>query len=353
MGEPVSSCWGAAQAMRTPGIDSMREALEQAWVSRERQIGGLETIHDRALRLFYGPGEVAPSDPLSAWAIDGYGSTLWVTEWEGGELSAAMSDLQQATEQVYRPRGYSGAVVLRRPRQGVPEKPQMLWGSEPPEAFTVVEGSGAQAMTFEIRLLSSRHPGLFLDHQPLRHWLAHSGLLQGKQVLNTFAYTGSLSVASWKGGASSVTTLDLSRPTIQWAERNAEWNQIPGETRRFLVGDFFDQIPRLVKKGESFDLVISDPPSFSRGLKRTFSTQKDLLDLHGLLFSVLRPGGLLVTSINSANVSWEKYEREVHQAAARVGRRLNLIQKIEQPLSFPSHPANPKSRYLKGFIFSS
>jgi 23S rRNA G2069 N7-methylase RlmK/C1962 C5-methylase RlmI len=328
------------------------DVLEQAWKVR-LLAGVLERIHESALRLFYGPGEVHPSDPFSSWAIDGYGEYLWITEWEGPSQAHSIDELRRASQTFYSSQGYRGAVLLKRPRNSVPEKPQVLWGATPPESFTVLEGAREHELKFEIRLTEGRHPGLFLDHFPLRQWLMKSGKASGKRVLNTFAYTGSLSMAAWKGGAAEVVTLDLSKPTIQWAERNAALNALAPEKSRFLAGDFFEEVPRIARRGERFDLVISDPPSFSRGRKGTFSTQKDLVDLHEKLFSVLSPGGVLVSSINSANVPWDKYENEVKLAARNAGRRLTLLQRIEQPESFPAHPANPKSRYLKGFIFES
>jgi 23S rRNA G2069 N7-methylase RlmK/C1962 C5-methylase RlmI len=331
---------------------AMIRTFEQAWNTR-RQAGHLEKIHDSALRLYCGPGEVHPREPLASWAVDGYGKYLWVTEWEEESAPATVEEIRDATQGFYSREGYLGAVVLRRLRQGIPEMPQLLWGEAPPASFNVVERADGHEMKFEIQLLEGRHPGLFLDHAPLRRWLACSGKVTGKKVLNTFAYTGSLSVASWMGGASEVVTLDLSRPTTQWAERNGRMNGIPPDKSRYIYGDFFEDVPRFVKRSDFFDVVISDPPSFSRGKKRTFSTQKDLVDLHELLLSVLRPGGILVTSINSANVAWEKYERDVQQAARKLGRKLKLLGRIEQPDTFPSHPANPKSRYLKGFIFES
>lgn len=339
--------------MSRAGID----ALSAAWGARGAA-GFLEAPAEGgprtgAIRLFYGPGEVHPRDPLSGWAVDGYGEFLWVTEWEGAVAPASLEEIRSATRAFYSSKGYRGAVVLSRPRQGIPDHPQPLWGETPPESFTVVERAGGREMRFEIRLLESRHPGLFLDHAPLRERLACWDRLAGRKVLNTFAYTGSLSVAAWAGGASEVLTLDLSRPTIQWAERNARLNAVDPARSRFFYGDCFEELPRLARRGELFDVVISDPPSFSRGRKKTFSTQKDLVELHRLLFSVLRSGGLLVTSINSANVEWEKYEREVRMAAREAGRALQLLERLEQPATFPSHPANPRSRYLKGFIFES
>ncbi len=329
----------------------MKERLSSAW---SRRLKTWETLgFEGALRVFYGPGEAPLSEPASNWAVDAYGSYLWITEWEGrGAASASLEAVCEATRQVYEPLGFRGAVVLTRPRQGVPQMPQPLWGEEPPEAFTIVEGPEAHRLRFEIRLREGRHPGLFLDHQPLRDWLARScGQVRGARVLNTFAYTGSLGIAAWKGGASELTTLDLSKPTIEWARRNGALNDIEPSRSRWFAGDFFEEVPRLARRGERFGVVISDPPSFSRGHRRTFSTQKDLVALHEALLSVLAPGGVLVTSINSANVSVRKFEAEVLEAAARSGRRLERIRVIEQPDSFPHQRQNPASNYLKGFVF--
>jgi 23S rRNA G2069 N7-methylase RlmK/C1962 C5-methylase RlmI len=78
-----------------------------------------------------------------------------------------------------------------------------------------------------------------------------------------------------------------------------------------------------------------------------------LRELHSHLFSVLESPGLLISSINSANVSAERFESEILQAAQACGRSLKKLRRIEQPPSFPSHPENPKSRYLKGFVFEA
>src|SRR6202041_44691 len=142
-----------------------------------------------------------------------------------------------------------------------------------------------------------KHPGLFLDHAPLRAWLKENS--KGLNVLNTFAYTGSLSVAAGVGGAKKVTTLDLSRPTLEWARENWELNRLAEKNSDFIFGDYFEWIPRLAKKNQLFDCVILDPPSFSRGKKGGFSTTKDLRTLHELALDCVAPEGVLVTSINS------------------------------------------------------
>lgn len=180
-------------------------------------------------------------------------------------------------------------------------------------------------------------------------------------MLNTFAYTGSLSVACGKAGAAYVTTLDLSKPTIRWAEENWDANALPRDSARFIAGDAFDWLPRLRKKMERFDCIILDPPSFSRGPSGAFSTSQDLAALHELAFALLAPGGHLVTSINSANVTRTKFLSEIHTAAKASGlakEDLLIVREITQPPDTfpalaPEKDKDEESRYLKGWIFRS
>lgn len=130
-------------------------------------------------------------------------------------------------------KGASCAVLLERSRGDLPGLPHVLFGSPSP-AGEIVEEEGAR---FRVRLQGSRHPGLFLDHAPLRSWLRKN--VKGLRVLNTFAYTGSLSVAAaW--GAQSVVTLDLSKSSVSWARENWELNTLAPEKVRFIAGDVFE-----------------------------------------------------------------------------------------------------------------
>ncbi len=312
--------------------------FEKAWNWRESR-GYFEG--GDALRVFHGPGE--GMDATGSLAIDRFGSHYWITKWAGG--ARADSRLDSAIEKFLREKGANSAVILERPEKGVPEQPRVLFGNVPPDRFAVSEGP----TRFWIQLQDSRHPGLFLDHLPLRQWLNQRA--RNLRVLNTFAYTGSLSVAAAFGGAAQVTTLDLSNPTVRWAEENFKLNGLPVEGARFIAGDVFEWLPRLKRQGEKYDCVILDPPSFSRGQKKNFSTAKDLVFLHELALDLLNEGGYLVTSINSATLSATRFEGDVMAAAKSRKARLQTLMQLQQPETFPSIPGDPESRYLKGFIF--
>ncbi len=311
-----------------------QKILEKAWSARNLEA-------EESLRVFHGPGDAPPSHPLSEWAIEVFGAHAWVTAWgrDTAEVRAEMVTFLKGRMD----RKILSAVLLVRPEKGVPEDPSALFGEPPVEAFANHEGKAR----YWIRMLSTKHPGLFLDHAPLRRWLEAAP--RGARVLNGFSYTGSLSVAAALGGAAHVTSLDLSKPYTQWARENWALNGLGAERADFIYGDVFDWLPRLRKKGRRFDCVILDPPSYSRGTKGDFSTARDLRKLHELAFSVLEPGlggaACLITSINSANVTREQYWKDVAAAAESAGFVLKIVEPIRLPPTFPE--AEP---YLKGWI---
>jgi len=306
-----------------------------------------------AVRVFHGPGE--GSGDLQHFAVDRFNDHYWVTQWDHPGFTPARERVQQQTiVQFLREKGALSVVGLGRPQRGVAPQAEVWWGESPDQPIIVREGQ----LNFWIRLRETRHPGLFLDHYPLRQWLlSHS---RGLRVLNGFAYTGSLSLAAAAGGAQSVTTLDLSKPSIQWAQENFELNGFQGESYRFIAGDVFEWLPRLrrsartsglTQKSEGvFDCVILDPPSFSHGKKGNFSTAKDLTQLHKLALDLLAPGGFLVTSINSANVSWQKFEGDLLSAAREQSIDLQILRAMDLPETFPTRLGHSTDRYLKGWI---
>jgi len=328
---------------------SIRKELEQAWNARELT-GDIERLG--VLRIFHGPGD--SEGPLASVAIDRFvdartgAAHAWVTEWEGSGREDLALELRRELAEFLAEKGFASAVALWRPDpgKGIPDEPQVILGEPPSERFAVRESD----IQVWIQMLGVRHPGLFLDHEPLRRWLRARA--RGWKVLNLFAYTGSLSVACGAGGAEKVTTLDLSRPTVQWAQDNWVLNGFEASRGDFIFGDVFEWLPKLARRGEFFDCVILDPPSFSRDKKGgRFSTSKDLGRLHREVISVLAPGGTIITSINSANVPVEKYEAEIAAVTREAGRKFSVLHRFDLPESFPTRlGASVDERYLKGFI---
>ena len=159
-------------------------------------------------------------------------------------------------------------------------------------------------------------------------------------------------MACGKGGARSVTTVDLSKPTIEWAKVNGELNGLSADRMDYIFGDTFEWLAKFAKKQKRYDCVILDPPSFSRDKKgSTFSTSRDLTRLHEGVLSVLEPGGTIVTSINSANVPVDKYEQDLVASARKAKRDFQVIHRFDLPETFPTGLGQSRDqRYLNGFI---
>ena len=291
--------------------------------------------HKQATRIWHGPGEASREGSLGlkSFAIDLFEEHAWVTHWGTEEEVGGLEEVQK----FLLAKGIFSAVILHRPEKGLPKESQVLFGAPPVGRIEVRENG----MRFWVQLLGTRHAGLFLDHAPLRDWLKRN--TQGLRILNTFSYTGSLSVAAGVGGASEVLNLDLSKPALVWAKENWELNGLPTKSLETVSGDVFEWLPRFYKQGRKFDCVILDPPSFSRGKRGSFSTSKDLVKLHRLALDLLVDGGILVTSINSSNISVEKFRGDINTALN--GKKVKILHRIELPPTFPNDD------YLKGFCF--
>jgi 23S rRNA (cytosine1962-C5)-methyltransferase len=296
-----------------------------------------------ALRMFYGPGE--STDPiLSQIAIDVFFDQAWITQWAPIPDSTLKELVRVIRENL--PECSRGIVLMDRSKVASEADAIPVDGEVRDGKFVVKEFG----IPYLVQMKQTKHPGLFLDHAPLRRWLIRTQ--ENKRVLNLFSYTGALSVAAGAGGATQVTTLDLSKPTIEWARENwenAAWNGPKGD---FIYGDVFDWLPRLKKKGLEYDTILCDPPSFSRTKTGAFSTGKDLARLHALILPLLAKGGTLVTSINSENISERAFLGEIEAAARQTDTRLQWLGRVDLPESFPT-PLDSKMRYLKGFYLRS
>jgi 23S rRNA (cytosine1962-C5)-methyltransferase len=311
--------------------------LDAAWKWREKLCVSQQS---EAYRVFYGPGEGAGDSRF--FAIDRFADHYWITEWEGG--GGTREEFKRHLIRFLKSQGAQSIVGLNRPEKGVaPES--IAWEGVPPVGKIKIMEFG---IPFWIQLTQTRHPGLFLDHAPLRAWL--KAQMKGLRVLNTFSYTGSLSIAAGIGGASHVTTLDLSKTAIDWAKENWTLNQLAEDSGRFITGDVFDWLVRMKRQNETFDCIVLDPPSFSHGKKGNFSTLKDLEKLHGLAMDLLSSDGFLITSINSANIARKKYESDVFTAAKKRGMKFQIVRQIDLPETFPTELGEESDRYLKGWI---
>jgi 23S rRNA (cytosine1962-C5)-methyltransferase len=189
--------------------------------------------------------------------------------------------------------------------------PKHLSGETVEEPFCVLESG----LKFEIDFRAGYSPGLFLDQRINRQKL--TSLARDKSLLNTFSYTCAFGVAAAQGGASTV-NLDLSRRYLDWGKRNYELHRISTVDHDFIFGDVFDWLGRFQRRGTKFDIIVLDPPTFSRDRKsKVFRIQDDYGDLAELATRCLPRNGLLFCSTNFRGMTFNDFLRILRTAIAR------------------------------------
>src|ERR1700751_174999 len=185
--------------------------------------------------------------------------------------------------------------------------------------------------------LSGYSQGLFLDQRLNRQRLRELG--PTKTVLNTFAYTCSFGVAAASAGAKTV-NLDLSRNYLEWGQENYQLNDLTPEESDFIYGDVFDWLGRFAKRDRRFDLVVLDPPTFSRSrTSGVFRAEKDYEALLQRALCVIEPGGILLCCLNAHHISATEF-------------KYILTNSLPSPVDLRQMPMPedfPGSDYLKSF----
>ncbi len=177
--------------------------------------------------------------------------------------------------------------------------------------------------------------GLFLDMRESRAWLKHH--VAGKTMLNTFAYTCGFGLISSLNGATRAVNLDLSRRVLDWGQDNYRLNKLEPKRFDFISGDVFDWLTRFSRRGDKFDVVVLDPPSFATSKHIRFSAATNYDELVELAASIVTPEGLLLACCNNAQVSKRNFYAQIKTGLKRAGRGFNLLQSLGQSkIDFPT-----------------
>lgn len=240
-------------------------------------------------------------------------------------------------------RGMRGVYLKRRLRADLrrveaeelaPTEP--LAGERAAETLVVQEG----ALRFRVHVAEGYSSGLFVDQRESRSrvWQTARGL----RVLNLFSYTCSFSVAAAAGGAAEVVSVDLSGRALERGRENFLENGLDPAAHRFYQADVLDWLPRAARRGERFDLVVLDPPTFgTRAKARTFSVEKHYEELAVQALTLLSPKGRLLAVTNHRKTSLPLLRRILLQAARRAGRSLAQLKDLPSPVDCPEGALGP------------
>ena len=190
--------------------------------------------------------------------------------------------------------------------------------------------------------------GFFLDQKYNR--LAIQKLCGGARVLDCFTHTGSFALNAGMGGAASVLGVDASELGVSQARENACLNGMEDRVR-FVCRDVFELLPELEEQGEKFDVIILDPPAFTKSRNSIKNAVRGYREINLRAMKLLKDGGFLATCSCSHFMSYELFTQTINQAAKNVHRRLR---QVEYRTQAPDHPilwAAEESYYLKFYIF--
>lgn len=190
--------------------------------------------------------------------------------------------------------------------------------------------------------------GFFLDQKYNRQ--AVGRLCRGKRVLDCFTHTGSFALNAGINGAASVLGVDASELGVEQARENARLNGLEDRVK-FVCADVFEFLPRLEAEGEKFDVVILDPPAFTKSRNSVKNAVKGYREINLRGMKLVKDGGYLATCSCSHFMDPELFQKTVREAAAGVHKRLRQVEYRTQAADHPILWAADTSYYLKFYIF--
>jgi 23S rRNA (cytosine1962-C5)-methyltransferase len=313
-----------------------KQRLAEAIAYRER-FAALPTGPGAAYRLIH-----AEADGLPAMIVDKYGDYLSCQILSLG-MAQRLPMFVELLAELTHPKGiYERSDVLVRSLEGLPQATGVLWGEAPPADLEIVE-HGAR---FRVDLMTGQKTGFFLDQRLNRGRVRE--LAKGR-VLNTFCYTGGFSIAAALGAADEVVSVDISPEAIALAEENAKLNGVEGKSK-WIAANAFDYLREAEKAGEKFDVVILDPPAFTKNKESIPGAIRGYKEINLRAMRLLNPGGLLVSSSCSHHISPQMFVEVINGAASDTRKRLRQIELRGPSPDHPVLPAAPETDYLKCFL---
>jgi 23S rRNA (cytosine1962-C5)-methyltransferase len=249
------------------------------------------------------------------------------------ELMAAAGEVFPAARLVVRE---SGGERDRGTRRRAPEP------AEGPSLVPFLENG----LRFYADVSGGQKTGFFLDQRDNRDRVRAAA--RRRRVLDLFAYSGAFSVAALAGGAARAVAVESSPAALALGREHRLANGFPADDGDFVRADVFEDLRRRVAAGESWDIVVCDPPAFAKKRGDLLSAARGYQDVNRLAMSLVAPGGWLLTCSCSGLVSGDLFQKVVFSASVEAGARFELVARAG---AGPDHPVSldcPEGEYLKG-----
>jgi len=311
--------------------DFLRRRIEQAMDYRERQ-----KIDLRLCRLVW-----SESDGLPGLVVDRYGDQLVVQT-----LTMAMDQRMALIVEVLRALLSPQSIVERndspiRKAEGLELRTGILLGTPPPSLPINVHG-----VQLEIDLVHGQKTGFYLDQ--FTNYTEVARHAANRAVLDCFANQGAFALACAKAGASHVTAIEINAESVQLIERNAHRNNLRIEA---CAANVFDRLKEMERREPRYDLIILDPPSFTKSKGRLHDALRGYKEIHLRALRLLAPNGLVATFCCSHHISAEKFKEVINEATVDAKKPLRQLAVFTQAADHPIIATLPETEYLKGFLF--
>lgn len=325
------------------------EMINRDWIAAkiEKALAARAHLFERtsAVRVIFGE-----ADQLPGLVVDRYGD-WFVTQFQAAGVEAWREDIADILMQQPGIKGiFDRSDAATRHREGLTERVETLRGQEPPQEIEVIE----DGVRYGVDVRKGHKTGFYIDQRESRllaQRLAaefkrrHS---RGMRALNCFCYTGGFSLALLAGGAAEVVSVDSSEEALAMAARNAARNGFNDERAQWVQADVFEYLRRAREAGETFDLVILDPPKFAsshRHIDRAARAYKDI-NLNGL--RLVAPGGDLLTFSCSGAMDVDLFQKVIAGAVIDSKREAWMVARLGAGCDHPLMMTCPEGEYLKG-----
>ncbi len=309
-----------------------RRRLEAAWAYRR----GLGLDGDAGRVVF------SEADSLPGLIVDRYGETAVLQCLTLG-MERQVDVLAEAVEALLSVRGvYRRADPTAARIEGLEGTSGWLRGATA-RVVEIREGP----LRFTVDLEAGQKTGFYLDQRENREVVA--AWAAGREVLDAFCYTGAFACWALLKGARAALAVETSADAMALARRHAEANGL-ADRLQLAAANAFDLLRRLAREGRRFDLIILDPPSFTRRKSALEAAVRGYKEINLRALACLRPGGLLATFSCSHHVSPALFEEILQAAAADAACSVRLLAPLTQARDHPVLLTVPETRYLKGLL---
>lgn len=315
----------------------LRNRVQAAWNYRK------DTVDTASCRVIFGEADFLPGI-----VIDKYEDVLVVESLALG-IDRFKETIVRLLKECMAEDGINIRGVYERSDAREREKEGLLkvkgFIGEPFDTNIEIVENGVHYM---VDVENGQKTGFFLDQKYNR--LAMQRICKGKKVLDCFTHMGTFALNAGIAGAKDVTGLDISEYAVEQATRNAELNHLQ-DTVHFRCANVLDELPKLAAAGEQYDVVILDPPAFTKSREATKNAIKGYREINMKGMKLVKDGGYLATCSCSHFMTQELLAKTIKEAAKATHKRLRQVEFRTQS---PDHPilwAADESYYLKFYIF--